>query len=411
MPVHGLGVFAPASDEALTLVAMHPLLAERTPEQVALLETIFMGREALGSPDYMLGVEEASERPLWPTFQYVERTLDRKHQLVAVDVLATCPVLRGPGGAYGWVRHKEPSAVALSDASTLALTVAGMSHIPAAERDVQLFLNALTVMVVNERSFDPWPEEARPVELSAEHLQTILRGEWGWDLGGRSFQALEDLLSGEPATWHSRVQNDGDQRQVTLTRFLRAYGGLATAEAYVQRITEVLTPPQPAPAPLHPSSLSLPEAIDYLNAVWRSHVGSPLIKIGRAEVAAKLVLDCATVDEFESRLSALCSVLDGMAVPDAKKGGKLVELSDYLRAKLPGESSQRVTEAIDDLRAVVHLRVWRQHDGTERNAVKAAARLGLALPAPDWGGAWNIVQARAVAALSALREETERLPS
>ncbi len=35
------------------------------------------------------------------------------------------------------------------------------------------------------------------------------------------------------------------------------------------------------------------------------------------------------------------------------------------------------------------------------------ARLGLSLPVFDWGAAWAQVQARAVATLSALREEIE----
>jgi hypothetical protein len=388
---------------------MHPLLSERTPEQVALLDTIYEGRVRLGLPNYRLGVQDASERPLWPTFQYVERTLHRRHGLVATEVMATCPVVRGPSGAYGWIRPMQPSGIALEDAHTDSLTIAGMSHIAAAQEDVQLFLDALNVMVVNEDSFEPMPEEARKVALTSEALRMILQAERKWDLGGRGLQVLRDLLSGEPATWHSRFEGEGAEEKLTLARFLRDYGGVSTAEEYVERVVDVFTPPQPEREPLHPSSLSLPEAIDYLNAVWRARVGGPLIKIGRAEVASKLALECATVDEFESRLSALSSVLDGMAVPDAEKGGKLVELREYLVSELSEESTQRVTDAIDDLRAVNALRVWRQHKGTDERAAKAATRLGLVLPADDWGEAWRHVQARSVSGLSALREEIELL--
>jgi len=37
------------------------------------------------------------------------------------------------------------------------------------------------------------------------------------------------------------------------------------------------------------------------------------------------------------------------------------------------------------------------------------ARLGITLPVLDWGATWAHVQARAVEALSALREEVETL--
>lgn len=393
---------------------MHPLLAERTPEQVALLDTIYEGRQKIGVPNYKLDVDQATGRPRWPTFQYIERTLQAKHSLDAVEVLATCPVVRGTGGAYGWVWHAEPQSIALTDASRVALTVAGMGHIAEAEEEVRLFLDALRVLVVNEAGFIPRPEEADEVRLTREALETILRAEEPhWDLGPRSFEWLTELLAREPATWHTNYHEDqeGDPgAYFTLSRFLRSYRSISTAEEYVNRVVEVYTPPVPAPEPLHPSSLSLPEAIDYLNTVWRlRHDGNQLLKLGRVEVAAKLALDCVTADEFEARISALSSVLDGMAIPGAVEGGKLFELKNYLAAELSEEASQRTSAAVDDLKAVIDLRVWRQHSGTHERGAQGAQRLGIALPPADWNAAWKQVQARTVGALSALREEIEQL--
>ena len=37
------------------------------------------------------------------------------------------------------------------------------------------------------------------------------------------------------------------------------------------------------------------------------------------------------------------------------------------------------------------------------------SRLGISLPVYEWGSAWHHIQARTVAALSALREEVETL--
>jgi hypothetical protein len=388
---------------------MHPLLAKPTPEQSHLLEVIHEGRAKLRLPNYHLGVEEDDAGPKWPVFQYVEHALYRKHRLSAVEILSTCPVIRGGGGAYGWVWHTAPSPVSLMPEHELALTIAGMRHVAEGSEDVALFLDYVSVLITNEAAFEPSPDSVRQVTLSPGALVQILRAMPAkWDLGSRSLAWLRDLAEHEPATWHSRfLPND----RIELSRFLRSYAGITTAVEYVERVIDVYAPPIAASEPLHPSSLSLPEAIDYLNAVWRvHHSGSPLIRLGRVEVAAKLALDCATAEEFESRLSALTNVLDGMNVPDSIEGGKLFELKSYLSTKLSEEAAARTNDAVDDLRAMFDLRVWRQHEGTDVRAHGGMRRLGLALPPADWEEAWAHVQSKAVIALSALREEIEMLP-
>jgi hypothetical protein len=388
---------------------MHPLLAEPTPEQKHLLEAIYEGRAKLNPPNYHLGVEEDNARPKWPVFQYVEHALYRKHRLSAVEILSTCPVIRGGGGAYGWVWHTASSPVLLMPEHELALTIAGVRHVAEGSEDIALFLDYLSVLVTNEAAFEPSPDSVRQVTLSPDALVQILRSTPAtWDLGSRSLAWLRDLAEHEPATWHSRFQ---PHEQIELSRFLRSYGGITTAVEYVERVIAEYAPPIVSSEPLHPSSLSLPEAIDYLNAVWRvHHSGTPLMRVGRVEVAAKLALDCATTEEFESRLSALTSVLDGMNVPDANEGGKLFELKSYLSTKLLDEAAARTNDAIDDLRAMFDLRVWRQHEGTDVRAHRGMQRLGLALPPVEWGEAWAYVQSKAVIALSALREEIEMMP-
>ncbi len=97
-----------------------------------------------------------------------------------------------------------------------------------------------------------------------------------------------------------------------------------------------------------------------------------------------------------------------MAVPGAVEG-ELFELATYLASELPEESSERASSAIEVLRGVFDLRVWRQHKGTDERAARGMRRLDLVLPPADWGVAWQHVQARAVAALSALREELDSL--
>jgi len=55
--------------------------------------------------------------------------------------------------------------------------------------------------------------------------------------------------------------------------------------------------------------------------------GSPLVRISRADTAVKLALDCATADEFESRVTALCTILSAVSIPNSEET-KLVALRD-----------------------------------------------------------------------------------
>jgi hypothetical protein len=317
-----------------------------------------------------------------------------------MDTIASCPPLGGFGGAYGWTwsGRNQPE-------DEVGLTVAGMMHVADAEREVALFLDVLRVLVSDQRSFEPSPTEVIVVQVSAGDLRDYLRPHWRLDAAGLA--NIRDILSHEPATWHCQATQE-DEWVLTLSPFLRRFAQLDTPDAYVERIVEIMAPAAAEPEPLYPSALSLAEAIDYLNAVWRLHAGRALIRIGRAEAAAKLVLDCVGADEFDARLSALCSILDSLEVPESGSG-KLVDLDTYLRTLLSEESAARAVDAIGDLRALFDLRVWRQHTGTEDRAARGMRRLGISLPVYDWADAWHHLQAQAVAALSVIREEIETL--
>jgi hypothetical protein len=192
---------------------------------------------------------------------------------------------------------------------------------------------------------------------------------------------------------------------------VRAYADVTSPVEYVDRLVETIGLPPQLPLPLHPSSLSLPEAIDYLNAVWRASVGNgtALIRISRAEAAAKLALECATADEFESRLSAFAGILGQLRVPPTKGDKKLVDLREFLGRILKDDVATRAQGGVDVLRDIVALRVWRQHPGTDAVGSKAARRLGIAVPSESWGVTWDQIQELAVSALSAIREEIEQL--
>jgi len=373
---------------------VHPLLAEPPPDQQLLLDLIYFGRK----------LANTSTERRWPIFQYVEQELYARHGLDLERTLATCPTTGGRtgGGTYGWFwsTSRQPG-------DEIGLTVAGMARVAGAEGEVELFLDTLEALVEAQRSFKPSPTEVRAVEVGVAHLGRALAPS-GYLLEQAGLGSMVDLLKYEPATWGCHASQPGPDWSIQISPFVRRFADVTGLDAYLGRVIELLTPPPPPQEPLYRSPLSLPEAIDYLNAVWRLHADHALFRIGRAEAAAKLGLDAATVDEFESRLSGLCAILDGLTLPDGS-GHKLTDLDNYLRGRLADESADRASDAIADLRALFGLRVWRQHEGTERRAADAMARLGITLPVYDWRWAWQHVQAQAVAALAALREEIETL--
>ena len=396
---------------------MNPLLVEPTDEQLCLMDVIYRGRELGGNPafqrlpdDMPSGAAYAlGKRGIWPIFQYVERVLFQEHGLDARRIFAECPMFARLGGPrYGWLCYLKPTAESLALDDEIGLTIAGMARLERAKDEVSMFLDVLAIMVDREQAFVPSPTELQTVELEFAELAARLDAAGKrWMLGAAQFETLADLMAKEPSTWHCTFAGtSGTERRVHLSPFIRRYQGVTNGDEYVDRLVQSIAPTPPAAAPLHPSSLSLPEAIDYLNAVWRAYAGTPLMRIARAEAAAKLALDCATADEFETRLSALAGILAQLEIPGAN-GHKLVDLKAYLETKLEADGAVRAREAVDDLRAFIDLRVWRQHPGADERARKGAQRLGVELATGDWEGTWRYLQARATAALATLREEIE----
>jgi len=128
---------------------------------------------------------------------------------------------------------------------------------------------------------------------------------------------------------------------------LRTHAGVTSPLEYVARLVETIGLPLQPPLPIHPSPLSLPEAIDYLNSVWRAGVGNGTapIRISRADAAAKLTLECATADEFESRLGVFAGILGQLRVPpekgDKKLWGEFSKTASQRERKLPSTYSLR----------------------------------------------------------------------
>ncbi len=397
---------------------MNPLSVTPTEAQSCLLDVVYKGRELAGGPCFH--PVELSDVPhrvgrepdAWPIFQYVEAVLYRETGLDARAVISEVPSIRfGAGqGRYGWVQADRAGAT-LQPEDKVRLTVGGMAQVTEAAAEVEAFIETLALFVERERRFAPHPTEVQTVEVWSGEIRQRL--EQRWVIGDdNNLTALVEILRREPATWHCQVTpTDSAPWSARLSPFLRSYAGVASPVDYVGRLVETIGLPLQPLLPLHPSSLSLPEAIDYLNAVWRAGVGNgtPLIRMSRAEAAAKLALDCATADEFESRLSAFAGILSQLRVPQEKGDKKLVDLREFLGQNLENDAATRAQADVDVLRDIVALRVWRQHPGTDKVGSEAARRLGIAFPSESWGATWDHIRELAISALSAIREEIEQL--
>jgi hypothetical protein len=396
---------------------MNPLTRRPTEAQAQLLDVTYRGRLLAGGPryhhaGYRLPQEVCSDPDAWPVFQYVEGVLHQEHGLDAERLLWECPRIRlglGPG-SYGWI---FPEGGHLRGPDTkIRLSLAGMALVSEAASEVEVFMDTLAFLIAKERQFVPNPSTVVAVEVWSGDVRGTLEQQWDMQ-DEQLLVSIRRLMAAEPATWHCQtVDEHGGAWRVSLSPLVRRFAGVATIADYVQRVFDLNVPEVAVQAPLFPSSLSLPEAIDYLNAVWRvgPGAGKPLIRISRAEAAAKLALTCATVDELESRLSALAGILGQLQLPAETGDKKLVDLRALL-GHMVSEDATRAQDAVDVLRDLVALRVWRQHPGTEEAGNAAARRLGIVFPSAEWGVIWDQIRERAVAALSAIREEIEKLDS
>ena len=400
---------------------MNPLAAKPDDAQARLLEVIYEGRDKAGGPHFQpielsnMPHRVGREADAWPIFQYVERILFRQHGLDARELIAEVPsITLGTGsGRYGWL-HADRSAMTLQPEDKVRLTIAGMAQVPEAGAEVDAFIQMVALLVQREQGLVAHPTEVQQAEVWSREIRE--RIEERWVIGDDdNLTAFTQLMRHEPLIWLCQVTTtEAGAWHVNPSPFLRRFAGVTNGAEYVDRLVEAIGLPAQSPAPLYPSSLSLPEAIDYLNAVWRLTVGKgdALFQISRAEAAAKLALDCANVDELESRLSSFAGILTQIRLPGQEGNKKLIDLRDFLEQRLDQDSSDRTTVAVDDLRAVVALRVWRQHPGTrvDKTARDASQRLGITLPSDDWAGTWQHLRLRAVSALSAIREEIEANP-
>ena len=135
----------------------------------------------------------------------------------------------------------------------------------------------------------------------------------------------------------------------------------------------LVAPPGPPSAPPSSGPLDIPNAVGYLDAVWKSRTGSHLfVDLDPASVA-HLTLACGSEEEFNSFMSALADVLGRVAKPgttDPPQRCALEQVRDWLVPAGRGRRRPR-GDCVRTLIRLRHIRVSTQHADARHKAVDA----------------------------------------
>jgi hypothetical protein len=377
-----------------------PLREPLSPEQQTLIGII-------GEPFIASG-----ELPVW---QYVDLILDGQHRLDAASVLASLPDAgdRSPTSrGYALIWRPDSYRQPLPD-DKIALTAAGLLHLPTARPLLDAFLTMIRYLVDRQRQLIPSPREVVTATVTDGELAEHLRGA-GIPIAGpgvvdETLLKLRIMLGHEPflyAVVHQPTPSEPWTIQVPA--ILRDYRNAATVEDYIDQVTELVTPAVPPSVPPSIGALDVPYAVGYLDAVWMNRTGSHLfVSLDPASVG-RLTQDCGSEEEFNSLMSALADVLGQTVVPGMElppQRGALEAVRDYLTSSLGADAADRVIGAFQTLIRLRQIRVSTQHADARHRAVTSFQEIGLPFPPVSWDQAWRHIAILAMGALDTVREE------
>lgn len=375
---------------------MERLLAPLTNEQTELLNLV---------------AKVHIDRQLWPVWQYVDEHMARRG-FDAAQVVSTLPSVPGMGPqsprytlvSYGGSLPPGPE-------ERIRLTVAGLAHVDALDHLVTMFLHSLTVLANGRRrtSFDP--DRVTEIVVPESDLINALRDSQHW------LPHLPELIKGEPGVWVTQYVpgneslNGDDPRRYPSWRpgkYLDAFADCSDVEDYLGRLVAFMHPPAPSAPMVTPSPLSMADALDFLDVVWRLKFGKGLVVLPGAEKVTRLAFDAATADEFDSRLSALGDVLSNLntaGLPGTKGRHRLQMAIDAVTFASPDIDRGRLDRGHSILKAAVDLRNGLQHRGKAPESILIAlAVFGLRFPVLDYTTAWRVITNAVVEALTSVRE-------
>jgi hypothetical protein len=184
--------------------------------------------------------------------------------------------------------------------------------------------------------------------------------------------------------------------------------GILVDELDLKRI-----PYEPDVLPLPP--MAVPEALDYLSAIWQVGYGTPLIPHVDLATGASLALPVANRSDVVDRLSSLSAILKAIRI----KNELLLAKDATLR---PDESFKRLRsvlgqlvepertgalDAVAVLERINQLRNGIQHPGSSKPLELLFAALSLPFP-PDWPSTWDRIRHQLIGALATIRTSIPR---
>jgi len=344
-----------------------------------------------------------------PVWSYLEHELD-KVDLDAAQVLDSLPIvgrLQMGNRHYGltWTESNIPMP-----ATRVYLTVAGRHRVQGVEISViDAFMFLLKKLVTMRLQISMSPVEVKTVYATRRDLQARAPDPNVSLLTPGMIDEIKTLVDHEPVLMGTVSGDDNDPGgwKIELRRELALYKNIDTVDQYIRRTTAILTPRPPEPVDSFPSPLGVASAFDYLDVVWQLNFTENLVQPISAERTARLALPVNTQEELSAQLSALGELLKGFRVPRKPREhpvqGIIPHLEQHFRFDEPALDRLRAGVAI--LEAVVHLRNAQQHGGGQTRAPGATNTLGLVYPVGDPSHAWQMIQNRIIAALTAIREE------
>lgn len=254
-----------------------------------------------------LGYDQAAG--VWPCWQWVKQQLwlqDRD----AEEILQGLPTWR-----HGYRSVRAGNYGQLPDnGDAVPLTVYGMANtvLPSMRHLVRGFLTAVNVGLDMQRRIAPSVTQPVELKMSGEDFIRDVNGRANLQL---SVEQLFGVLRGEPATWRGVSQNGGQWGWDLTDIRLTPYAGLQNEQDYLRRLEETVGLQAVSPSPVILPPMALPDALDHLDLAWRLATGEHLVRVPRAAMAAKLTQPVISIEEFESRCSALSDLLGSLNLP------------------------------------------------------------------------------------------------
>jgi hypothetical protein len=375
------------------------LRAGLSPEQLLLLRETFIPWTRTGR---------------WPIWSYLDQRLDAEG-LVAADVLASLPrVGQALGGRarYELTWYVSSGGSVPPEDAPIALTVAGLWHLGTDPAQVlAAFMDTLRFLVKKHRSIEPDPYEVKVEAVTSQELAS-----WMTQTGlftspvDSLVPKIGQMLLHEPhlGLFRRRPDEDDGPWELQIRDSIRDYRDTTTIEEYIDRVEQLVSPPEAPTQPFTATPLDIPYAVSFADAVWESRTGSPLFVRPDPASIARLTQPCSSEGAFNSLMSALADVLGQVAKPGsdrAPRQGALEELRKYLDGELDPAAATRCSTAIGTLIQLRTVRHSIEHGDARAKAVSAYGSLGIAFPVASWSDAWARVAAITCGALDVLREE------